>query len=80
MTKIMLSEIPEELYRLISNYKEKIVHISGKAPFGYLRKIAKMPSGDYPYRLYIDLEDKKSSGEYRYSKEDLTEIILHIWE
>ena len=74
--KITLNKVPEELYPLISNYKDKIVSVSGDCPKGYLKNIYKV--GD-SYRLCIKMEGN-GSGEYRYRKNDLENIVLDIWE
>jgi len=73
--KTTLDKIPEAIYDLMENTGKR-VYVSGKCGPGWLKRIYVMGES---YRINIKRDDNNDSGEYRFIKEDLKNILVSIY-
>ena len=73
MTKLNLTEIPESLFPLVNDESRSVKMFCSK---GSIEKISIMRD---MYRIYIKASDNKHSGEYRYTPEQASEIVVSLY-
>ena len=67
-----VTAIPEALFKIINGKREVSIYVNGPTK-GRLEKISIMRD---MYRLYIKTDNPVSSGEYRYTSDQASEIVL----